>query len=127
VLAPNEYARLLLDPIYLEELVAKYDEIHVKGTCENITGRKYDINDIIKLKEFHETIKKTPQLLETSSGELLKEIQKELGDLNKNVEKAIDALKESGIVTKTKSEKAAEDAELLSRLKEMRDKVKQEG
>ena len=129
VLAPGEYARLLLDPTYLEQLVAKYDEIQVTGTCENITGRKCDINDVLKLKEIQETAKKTPQLLETSSEELLREIQKEVEELNRNVEKTTYVLKESGIVTKTKSEKAAEDAELLSRLKEMREKStsKQQG
>lgn len=124
VLAPNEYVRLLLDPIEFDQLVAKYDEIDVRGSCENFTGsRKYDIVDTIRLKEVQETLKKAPQLLETSAEELLRDIQKELEELNRNVETINNALTESGIITKTKSEKASEDAELLSRLKEMREKA----
>ncbi len=123
-LAPGEFARLLLEPTRFDELVTKYDEIVVAGTCESVVGKRYSISDTLDLKKIHESIKKTPQIIETSSEQLLREIQEELEELNKNADSAIRTLKESGVVTKTKAEKASEDAENYAKAKELLEKAK---
>jgi len=112
LLAPNEFARLPLEPIYFKDLVSTFERIKIKGHCVDALGRTHPIDDVIDLKEIQKSVENAPQLLETTIEEQMGEIGNKLDEFKRHIENVLRQMQE-GVVVKTAAEAEKERKEKL--------------
>ena len=78
LLAPEESYSFLITPSNFTELAEKHDFLVVRGTCEDVFGKKHDVDERIDLKEVHKGWSEARILIKTSLERRLEKISEEV-------------------------------------------------